>query len=158
MSWATIVGTRRPARDAGRERLPLTSMVDMMTILIVFLLQSFSDDGILLAPSPEVALPVAATGDRPQVSLSIEVTGGEIRIDGTEVCTTVEARHAATVIPQLASALEARSAAVGADEGLRRVLIQCDRGQEFALLKRVLRTCSDAGYENPELLVERSGR
>ena len=42
-------------------------------------------------------------------------------------------------------------------ESGRRVLIQCDRDREFALLKKILRTCSEAGYEAPGLLIERSG-
>ncbi|MCA9728855.1 MAG: biopolymer transporter ExbD [Candidatus Eisenbacteria bacterium] len=159
-----------PARRGGpAERLPLTSMVDMMTILIVFLLQSFSDDGSLLTPAAGVALPVATSGERPWSTISIEVTEGEIRVDGAPVCTLEEVQRSdETTIPGLARALaRSNGATAGFDaagksgtedaDASRRVLIQCDREREFALLKKVLRTCSEAGYESPGLLVERSG-
>ena len=149
------------------ERLPLTSMVDMMTILIVFLLQSFSDDGSLLTPASGVALPIGANGDRPWNTVSIEVTETEIRFEGESVCTIREVEESSEAsIPSLTRRLELATAGAasmqGADgastpESGRRVLIQCDRDREFALLKKILRTCSEAGYEAPGLLIERSG-
>ena len=73
-------GAMRARRGGVAERLPLTSMVDMMTILIVFLLQSFSDDGSLLTPAAGVELPVASEGARPWNTISIEVAAHEIRV------------------------------------------------------------------------------
>ncbi|MEZ4649352.1 MAG: biopolymer transporter ExbD [Candidatus Eisenbacteria bacterium] len=168
------------------ERLPLTSMVDMMTILIVFLLQSFSDDGSLLTPAAGLALPTATSGDRPWNTVSIEVTESDLRVDGDLVCTMEDVEKSEEpTIPALAAALRGESAAIDAVDDVlpsggvpkagattpnasapagetfaeagRRVLIQCDRDREFAVLKKVLRTCSEAGYESPGLLVERSG-
>ena len=166
------------------ERLPLTSMVDMMTILIVFLLQSFSDDGSLLTPASGVALPIGANGDRPWNTVSIEVTETEIRFEGESVCTIREVEESSEAsIPSLTRRLELATADAASMQGAnaprppqglnsaqpsiagvantpesgRRVLIQCDRDREFALLKKILRTCSEAGYEAPGLLIERSG-
>ena len=100
------------------QRLQLTSMVDMLTILIVFLLQSFSDDGSLLSPAPGVELPIAANGDRPGPAVSIEVTEFDIRLGGTRICSAAEVRTSRdSTIPPLAAALER----LKSEEGSRRV-------------------------------------
>ena len=150
------------------ERPQLTSMVDMLTILIVFLLQSFSDDGSLLTPAPGVGLPLATSGGPVPVTLSIEVTESAIRVDGVWVCATSDVEDSDDpVIASLGRVLEQGSPGTDRDDEVRGdaaadgvserpVLIQCDRSREFAVLKKVLRTCAEAGYGSPGLLVERS--
>jgi hypothetical protein len=49
MANAEIDGTFRPQ---------LTSLIDVMTILLVFLIKSFSVDGNLITPSDDLILPV----------------------------------------------------------------------------------------------------
>jgi biopolymer transport protein ExbD len=128
-------------------------MVDMLTILIVFLLQSFSDDGSLVVAAPGVGLPVAVNGERVQTALSVEVTESAIRLDGTWICATKDVEASADpIIAPLAEALGRERMA--ADP---KMLILCDRSREFAVLKKVLRTCGEAGFASPGLLVERSG-
>lgn len=157
MRRRSLVGRPRSVRV---ERVQLTSMVDMLTILIVFLLQSFSDDGSFLTPGVGVSLPLAESGSHVESTLSIEVTADDIRLQGAWVCGTEEvAGSAEPSIPALAAALARVGAPglAGTEEAGRNVLIQCDRSREFALLKKVLRTCSESGFASPGLLVERSG-
>ena len=47
---------RRPTNDGG---LNITSMMDMMTIILVFLLKSYSTQDISVAPSEDLELPVS---------------------------------------------------------------------------------------------------
>jgi biopolymer transport protein ExbD len=71
----------RKQRKAGRKRmmiagLTLTSMVDMFSLLVIFLLQTFSTSPELVMVSKGVSLPTAVTGreleDSPVLALSAE--------------------------------------------------------------------------------------
>ncbi len=56
--------------------LMLTSMVDMFSLLVIFLLQSFSNSPEVVAQSKSITLPVASSGlssvDAPVLALSLE--------------------------------------------------------------------------------------
>lgn len=80
----------RRHRKAGKKRsiiigLTLTSMVDMFSLLVIFLLQAFSASPELLVMTKGVQLPLAATGreikDAPLLSLS----SGEVFLDQKKV-------------------------------------------------------------------------
>ena len=61
---------------------PLTSLVDMMTILLVFLLQSFSAEGQLVTPSKDLELAESTSKKSQKPSLMIEVTHNSVLVDG----------------------------------------------------------------------------
>lgn len=66
-------GKRRKALLVG---LTLTSMVDMFSLLVIFLLQTFSTSPELLVVAKDLKLPVASTGreikDAPVLSLALD--------------------------------------------------------------------------------------
>ena len=176
------IATRRHAatlfRSATRRRAAappvrpqLTSLVDMLTILLVFLLKSFSVEGDLMSPAAGLRLPTSNSRDRAVPEVSVEVTRTEIRVDGRPVVTLAELGLASSVaaapdagtaaagletIPALARALAATPAA-GPDDpddpAGRAVTIH--RDQEYGLLERVMATCSRAGFSDFSLLVTR---
>ena len=56
---------RRSKPDAG---LNITSMMDMMTIILVFLLKSYSTQDISVAPSEDLELPVSTVKKAPEMA------------------------------------------------------------------------------------------
>lgn len=83
---------RREHKKNGRKRsiviaLTLTSMVDMFSLLVIFLLQAFSASPELLVVTKDVTLPTAATGneikDAPVLSLSNEGVYLDQKLVGT---------------------------------------------------------------------------
>lgn len=58
----------------GTVRPQLTSLVDVMTILLVFLIKSFSSEGSLVTPAADLVLPVSTSEETPRVRSSIEIT------------------------------------------------------------------------------------
>lgn len=142
---------RLPAGEAVRP--PLTSLVDMMVILLVFLLKSFSVESQLVTPAADLQLPSSTCDVAAEVALGVEVSMSGITLDGTPVALLPEVTGAGTslVIPALESAL--RDARVTGTAG--RANVQCDHRVDFAVLKRVLATCSAAGYDDLALLVQR---
>ena len=82
----------RRHKKAGRRRaiivgLTLTSMVDMFSLLVIFLLQAFSSSPEMIVSTKGLQLPVAATGreikDAPVLSLS----SGDVFLDQKRVGT-----------------------------------------------------------------------
>ena len=141
--------SRPLAGDA--ERPQLTSLVDMMTILVVFLLVNFSVQGELASSSNSLRLPDSTSRLHARPVLSIEIGPSEISIDGRPVVALAAvAAGDSLLIAPLAAAL--REAAAGAP--LAHVTLQCDRDLDFGLLKRIIHTCSAGGVADFAVLVQ----
>ena len=61
--------------------LNLTSMIDMFTILLVFLLKSYSADGQLVTVSDQLTLPKARIEKKVELKLEIQVNNSVIVVD-----------------------------------------------------------------------------
>ncbi len=145
-------GRRRAATD-GQARPQLTSLVDMMVILLVFLLQTFSVQGQLVTPSRDLYLPSSSATEPAEPMRTVTITTGGVGVDGRQVTTL--AAIAAEPDSLLVAPLMAALRDMPGDPGP--VSIQCDRRVDFALLKRVLYTCNRAGHGDLSLLVLREG-
>lgn len=143
--------------------LRLTSMMDILTVLLLFLLKSFVVDGEVVAPVPGVALPESSSQTTPEESIVIAIFDDTVMMDG-EVVASVSAASASDdmLIAPLATRLSeahARTADIarargGAETETRgRVSIQGDRDIDFAILQRVMYTCTMSGYEDISLAV-----
>jgi biopolymer transport protein ExbD len=73
---------RRPTNDGG---LNITSMMDMMTIILVFLLKSYSTQDISVAPSEDLELPVSTVKKAPEVAVNVVVSKKNVVVDGVPV-------------------------------------------------------------------------
>lgn len=132
---------------------PLTSMVDMMTILVVFMLVNFSVEGEIATAAHGVRLPESTARQRARPELNVTVAPDGVSIDGVPVATIDQVLDRPDLlIAPLAEALDGRFAAV---DSLPALTIQCDRGIDFRVLKRVVHTCGRAGGTDFELLVLR---
>ena len=141
----------RPQTD-GTARPQLTSLVDMMVILLVFLLKSFSVEGQLITPSPDLQLPESAATAPMEPALSLEVAMGGIILDGRRVA---DLPGPAAVESLVIAPLEAALRGLPTGAAGQPITIQCDRRVDFAVLKRVLATCDRAGHDDLSLLVMR---
>lgn len=97
---------RRPLRSSTAPRPQLTSLVDMMTILLVFLLQSFSADNEFAVAAIGIELPVSRMiAPETDISISVEVSPSEISIDGKFVLAIDRSDPASTSLTPLKLAL-----------------------------------------------------
>ncbi len=129
----------------------LTSLVDALTILLVFLLKSFSADGELVTPSCDLVLPTSTSRERPLPTVSIEIAAGRICVDGDPLPPSGAATDS-LMIPALAERLQAITRATGTADRPHEVTIQCDRRVSFAVVKQVMHTCARSGYGDFGLL------
>ncbi|MCK5131229.1 MAG: biopolymer transporter ExbD [Candidatus Sabulitectum sp.] len=139
--------------------LSLTSMIDMFTILLVFLLKSYSADGQLVTVSDQLTLPKAKIEKKVELKLEIQVNNSVIVVDGDPIVTVnQELLSSGNSIPVLVTRLRdhleySRLTRGTLTEDDMKVNIQGDVGIPAILLQRVMASCSEAGYVGQNLAV-----
>ncbi len=142
--------------DRGVARPQLTSMIDMMTILLVFLLKSFSVEGDLISTSPDLVLPESSSLVQPEPTLSVEISTQGLSLEGEALVSLAALMDEdAMIVAPLLDRLLRLAADTGREGMENRVTLQCDQGIDFALVKRVMATCAQASYSDFSLLVMR---
>jgi biopolymer transport protein ExbD len=132
----------------------LTSLIDMMTILLVFLLKSFSAEGTLVTPSRDLELPLSVTRQAPRPALMVEITRQAVLVDGKTVASLEELDRAdSLVVAPLHEWLTGYAALLGNGKKEREVIIQCDKACDFRYVKKVMATCARTGFSDFSLLV-----
>ena len=145
-------------RKAVNAELNVVPMVDMMTMLVIFLLQQFSATGEVLYMQKDIKLPDAQHGQAIEVAPVIAVNGDSVVVTGQKVADVreLEADQILSIQP-----LEERLR----DEKKRwdfihqndpdreknwkgDVNIQADVKVPFRILKRVMFSAAQAGYYN----------
>lgn len=167
--YHNILSKRKGKRDVTA-LLSLTAMVDMFTVLVIFLLQNYNTTGEILYIPKEVVLPKASSVRELKPSHVVTISNKEILLDKDAVATFEDVKAAEDwSIPrlkdQLAEALQKSKAeqesklqtrirdAVEATRGENeedlnawsKVTIQADKDVDFLTIKKVLFTVTEAG-------------
>lgn len=134
-------------------RPQLTSLIDVMTFLLVFLIKSFSVDGNIITPASNLDLPTSTSPKKPQPSLSIEITKNAVLCEG-EVLSTLDAKSSrdSLLLPGVFHRMAAYKQNHPVVKDPEKVLIQADREIDFSYLKRVMYSCSKAGFSDFTIL------
>ncbi len=132
---------------APAERPQLTSLVDMMVILVVFLLHSFSADEQSMTPAPGIDLPVSSVPGNAPAGLPLVVSRDAVRL-GDRVLGTADGADLEESLRAALTGLETTPTPLP-------LPIQVDRGVPFALLSRVLAGCTAAGRAEVQLVVQK---
>lgn len=154
----SILPKRNKAKTETIAKPQLTSLLDVMTILLVFLIENFSTSGNLMSVSKDLDLAKSSSKSQPTKALTLEVGLHHIAVDGVRMEYSLNSlQDGNPVIPSLLARLEAVQKEIPAGINPTSVMIQCDKGVDFAILKRVLATCSRAKVEKFTLLVKGEG-
>lgn len=161
-----LLGHDNHGPRSGDVYLNVTALVDMMTVLVIFLIMNFNATGDLLFISKDLTMPKAEHGQEvtrvPIVSLS---KTGELYFDGVIIFNTnsidftnpdwrivsleEHLRQNTEANQRLTSGLNVNYK----DNPTTTVNVQVDKGVDFKLIKRVLYTCEQAGYGTINLAV-----
>ncbi|NOQ22843.1 MAG: hypothetical protein GQ565_09405 [Candidatus Aegiribacteria sp.] len=139
--------------------LNLTSMIDMFTILVVFLLKSYSAEGQIVSLSDALTLPESSSERKIELNLEIIVTNDAIIVDGEPIVFVdelilSEGNPIPVLVERLSDHLEYTRQMRGIiDETEMRVNIQGDVATRAILLQRVMSSCAQAGYTTQNLTV-----
>lgn len=146
--------------NPGKVRLNLTSMMDMFTIILVFLLKTYSTEGMLIHPSDMLTLPSSSIEKSPEVGLDLIVSKESIVVNHEEVEKVQTIINQNTlIIDNLFSKLQIYAREAKRMEELYgtkfsgKVTIQADKEIPYKLLVKVMATCGKAEYPNMRLVV-----
>jgi biopolymer transport protein ExbD len=138
--------------DAGTFRPQLTSLVDVMAIILVFLIKSFSTEGNIITPSSDLELPISTSMKKPEARWNIEISRTSVMSDGTLIASTgAYAKKDSLLIPELLTWLKDTRRLRG--DTTSQTLIQCDREVPYSIVKKVMYTCSKAQFTDFSVLV-----
>jgi len=166
---------RRPIKEAG---LNITSMMDMMTIILVFLLKSYSTSDVSVAPSEDLELPVSTVQKQIEIAVNRVVSKKNIVVDGVPVLSlekvpdednpgqsklqVPEDQRNGQLIEALLDELSKKADTAknigqqsGSDEHAfkGRLLIQCDKKLPFEVLRQVMYTAGQAQFSEFKFVV-----
>ncbi len=142
-----------PRQEKTDFRPQLTSLIDVMTFLLVFLIKSFSVQGDIVTPAANLNLPVSSSQLPPRPSLSIEVTRTDVIAEGKLLASLSSVSGSdAMLLPGLYRWTAERRTHISAAQQNEPILIQADRETEYSVLKRVMYSCSKAGFINFTIL------
>src|SRR6478735_7488654 len=68
--------------------IDITSLLDILTILLVFLLQSYNSSGVIINVPKEIELPRSSSETLNTFGVNIQVSKTQIFVDDTEVVNT----------------------------------------------------------------------
>lgn len=148
----------RRSRETEQPKVNLTSVMDIYTTLVFFLLITQSGAQILGAPD-DVALPASIAEEKPRMTVIVVVSPSEVTVQGESVSTPAAVLASPTPrVDTIASRLEALAgnplgAATKAVVDRREVTILADRAVPFSVIKRVMSTCTGEGYAHISLAV-----
>lgn len=166
--------SRRPEGNSG---LNITSMMDMMTIILVFLLKSYHTDDISVAPSDDLMIPVSTAVKPPKLAVNVIISRKDVVVDGnwvldmergiddstgTEVIQIPEDEKRGQLVSKLYEVL-LEKAETAKDLGTRygseefefkgEILLQCDKRLPFSVIREVMFTAGQAQFGNFRFVV-----
>ena len=138
--------------------LQITSMADVFTILLVFLLKSSSISITEIAPLQDMTLPESAGGAKIIESTKLEVSSNHILIDDHEVVllkeyaiSSADLDDRGAIKPLVYAITKTRKPSSTAAAGL--LVLLADRDTPYSTLRSVLSTVAGAGFANLKLVV-----
>jgi biopolymer transport protein ExbD len=145
--------------------LQITSMADIFTILLVFLLKGYSTGAIALTPSQGLSLPVADSKPPQEEGLQVEISEKSVLIGGKPVAKLENFILPDSEMAVLESAFDNErkrqelisqaNPDVKKDE---KVIVLSDKKAPYSTVKRVLASASQRGYTDFKLAVVQPGQ
>ncbi len=138
--------------------LNMNSMMDMMTIILLFLLKSYSTTGALATQSESLKLPESVRTTKPKKELNVSIAKDVILVNEQPVMLTTDVPPDGIIIPKLEVKLREYAQMqknleieVG-KEFTHEVIIQGDQSITYELLFRVMYTCGQSEFNKMRLL------
>ena len=154
--------SRRMKRMARKKKIitkvNLTSLMDVFTILVFFLLVNSGSAETLETPK-QITLPESNLQTKPRETVVIFVSPDEVIVHGEVVATLDEILASRTRdVEGITARLEVlQQQIIGPNTqvvaGSQEITILADREVPFSVIERVMGTCTRGGYENISLAV-----
>ncbi len=152
--------SKRHSTSPGEMKLNLNSMMDMFTIILLFLLKVYAAEGQMITPSDDLTLPNSNVEKISKVSLELTISKEWLVLNEKPVVKVSEFLSSRQIIiPELQK--ELRMYAEEAERMQERygqkfsgsVTIQGDKQLPYRALIKVMATCGRSKYPNMRFLV-----
>lgn len=158
---------RRLSRRNDSATLTLTSLIDIFTLLVCFLLVGFQGEAQI--PSIKgLALPISSSYIPPESSLTMVVTPTEIRINERKIQSLVLTSNSASVSNMIDFGLLAGMLQIEAKnfkptqivngKPERMVIILADKNIPYAILRQIMIVCSQQGFGRISFAVNKEAK
>jgi biopolymer transport protein ExbD len=156
---------KRMARSHGRHKkdasLNLTSLMDIFTIMVFFLIMNQSDVEVMSNDS--IKLPNSVAESQPKNTINLMVNADDIVVQGRAVASVKDVlamKPDQELIPGLQKELlylASKTNATSQELELGRLItIMGDQGIPYKVLKRIMATCQKAKYTQISLAVQKT--
>ena len=161
----TLEVAKAKLSHAGRKSLDaplnLVAYIDMMTMLVIFLLMSFSATGEILFVQKNIVLPNAQNWAELERAPVIGVSKDVVTLDGSQVATADDLMKDSntgdfkiTELHDKLVTLKNNYKLLHPGEDFNGIaIIQSDKGVEFKVLKKIMYSAAVAGYQNVNFAV-----
>lgn len=138
--------------------LQITSMADIFTILLVFLLKSFSTGAATITPHDNISLPEAKSADPLVETLKLEISDKSILVDDKHVTdlkkfefdpSDIETNGTSRTLNTALIQLKKKNSLTRSS----RLLVLSDQNTPYSTIKRVLASATGSGFEDFKLVV-----
>jgi biopolymer transport protein ExbD len=170
---------KKARRELEEAALTITSMMDMMTIILVFLLKSYSTTDISVKPDGNLTLPASSSVSAPTMAVQVLVAKNRIMVDDNEIFQLEYDQSTGAIrIPDNQLDLdnkllingdqslkaELQAAREGVEAGLvgdkefeGKILLQIDRDVPFDVIHRVMYTAGQEQFGEFQFVVIKTG-
>jgi biopolymer transport protein ExbD len=146
-------------RATGEMSLQITSMADIFTIILVFLLKTTASGISSISPNGGTTLVVSSGEEIEKDTLTLEVNKDSILVDNNNVLNLADFQFPLTEIQAngvsqslYTSLLSQRKNHPGIDEGSQ-LLVLADESTPYSTLKTVLASAANTGFVDLQLVV-----
>ena len=150
---------KRMARNRTKiTKMNLTSLMDVFTILVFFLLVNSGSVELLEAPK-DVKLPESREESKPRETVVILVSKEDVLVQGQLVARVADILEGelSTLDPITVRLAELKENIIGpntlAVAGSQEVTILADKSVPFVVVRKIMSACTGEGYENVSLAV-----
>lgn len=148
----------RSRRKGGSTGMMLTSLMDIFTVLVLYLIVN-QGTGVTLDAPKTVKIPESVVETEPRRSVVMAVSSTEVLVQGVTIVSVAELLESKQdyIEPIRQEMLRIKNlAAEQGDKGISEsgeVTILADRGVPFKILKKLMSTSSSAGFDKISLAV-----
>lgn len=167
MARRQSIKARRGRKGAGAFDIDITSLLDILTIMMVFLLQSYNSSGVVINIPKDIELPRSTSETLNTFGVNIQVSKSQIWVDDKEVVNTQNVddgklfddggRRIIPLFDQLVKIKETikQSEKLSPDakafSGVANLVV--DKSLKYNYLKKVMYTCAAAGFKEFKFVV-----
>lgn len=146
--------TRHGKVGGSHGPLSLVPMIDILTIIVVYLLVHAADAELLSNPR-NVSMPMSVSELKPREATVITVARDMLYVNGEEVISVAEvAASTEPVVERLRVKLRKQAKSLlGSSAEEREITVIADRSLMYPVLRRIVASCSAAEYTKVSLAV-----